>query len=473
MAATTISRKRAAIRKARQKLRAGDGGEMCSLESFPGSKLTVNDLVSRESPGDLGGYFQTARRWRRDNWFVGAVLSMKSDFVGFNQVLTARERKQRPALERWLDESGGARYTQRMIVERYIQTAVEEFLLQDNLVSFWRTDEFPYPLESERCKYSDALGKEVMRVKLGFNAQQLLESGFTPAEARRYSEGWLKLDEAHGENFRVLTRGMVGNGLCVPRLSQVFRTCSQAESMEVGESLYAYVGRTVVRMHHLGWEVKTANAGIRQTDAMWDAARARGIERFFKGMPGGVAETTGNFDHKISLIWTDPKNFDAKKWETVVSRLQWWGGALAFMLVSRNLNPNFMPVFKAEIKKLRATLQPHLEYVINEALRPPGGLKIVWTDECFSDMRLLWDMIKTLVQQGPASLTTAQRFAGLDPEAEAEQKMAEADDPQADKKYMPHFDPNHGNQPKENNGGRTAGTRNGEGRGGAPATKPK
>lgn len=455
----------ARIRRDR-KLRESESRELGSMESYRGSRLTVGDLSERECPHDPEHAFRTARTWRRDNWFVGAILGMKANFVRFNQTFSTPDKKKKAALKTWLDqESENGRGTNRMIVERYVQTSVDEFLLGDSLVSFWRENEAPYPLESERCKYSDAMGREVMKVRLGYNSAQLKEAGFSAKLIARYSDGWLTLDEAFDENFRVLTRGMVGNGFGYPRMAQVFRTCSQNESMEVGESLYAYVGRVVERAHSLGWEVRTKDVGVRQTDAMWDAKRAKEIEKYWKGMQGGVAETTRNFDQKDSINWIDPKLFDAKKWETIVSRLQWWGGPLAFMLISRNLNPNFMPVLKAEIKELRAMLKPHLEHVLNKSLTIPGGISIEWTDECFADMRLLWDMVKTLVQQGPASLTTAQRFAGLDPETEADQKLAEANDAEKDKKFMPLFDAQHGNRPgKANNGGRTPGIGDGQGK---------
>lgn len=454
-----------AARRESKKLRARMGAELCTQETWRSSSLTVEQLGNRECPEDKREMFKQARKWRDENWFVGAVLRMKADCIGFGQSLVAADAKKKNAAADWLSsESQSGRSTHQMVADKYIGTAIDELLLQDNLVSFWMEGQPPYPLETERCHYLDALGREILKFTPGFRAEDLKAAGYSDKQVKRYSSGVITLSEDEGEFFRVLTRGLSGRGFNAPRLKEVFRVCSQNESMEVGESLYAYVGRTVVRMHHLGWEVKQ-NSGVRQTDAMWDEKRAKGIEKYFKGLQGGLAETTANFDHKTSLLWVDPKNYDAKKWETIISRLVWWAGPLGFMLTARNLNPNFMPLFKAEIKKFRAFIAPHLEHVLNTAMECPVPLKIQWTDECFADMRLLWDMVKTLVQQGPGSLTTAQRFAGLDPDAEADNKLREAEDPKSDKKYLPKYTPGTGNRPNSPGQGRSAGVGDGQGQG--------
>jgi hypothetical protein len=470
MAASKLSRSQH-VRRERAKLRQQMGTELCSVNAYRSDSLTTDQLAARENPADKRDLFATARKWREENWFVGAILALKADCVGFGQTLGPKDKKKKKEFEAWLEKlDARGRASNRMLVEKYLRTAIDELLLQQNLVSFWRPGVAPYPLLTEHCTYRDALGAETLRVRMCYSAEDLKEAGFAKADIDRYSKGEILLTESRGEFFRVFTWGLTGTGFGIPRMKEVFRTCSQNESMEVGESLYAYVGRTVLRMHHLGWEVKK-DAGMRQTDAMWDKSRAKGIEKFFKGLQGGVAELTANFDHKVSLVWLDPKNYEAKKWETIVARLMWWGGPLAFMLTARNLNPNFMPLFKAEVKKFRADVKPHLEHVLTQALQPPGGIQVDWTDECFADMRLLWDMIKTLMQQGPASLTTAQRFAGLNPEVEAENKVTETDDPDSDKKYLPKYTPGTGNRPADP--GRKAGVGDGGGQGGAPATKAK
>jgi hypothetical protein len=83
--------------------------------------------------------------------------------------------------------------------------------------------------------------------------------------------------------------------------------------------------------------------------------------------------------------------------------------------------------------------------VLNEGFRPPVKVRVKWGDRCFNDLRLAWEMTKTLMQQGPVSLTSALEIADFDPEVEAERKRGEASSSRDDE-LLPKFDANHGNR---------------------------
>ena len=422
-----------------------DKKELCSIETLKGLQVTVADLTAREKPEDPRDAFVTARQWQQSNYFIGGMHYLNNLFLNYGLKLGPADPAQRTAFDAWLAGNDGLT---EMQAEKYVLSATSEWLLQDNLVSFWRdSGDYPYPLPGERCTYTDKLGVEILKVRLGIKPTDLAGSDFTPAERTRYARGEITLNRGQGENFRVLTRGMSGSGFNYPRMAQVFRTVSQAESMEVGESLLAYAGRTVIRMHHLGWEVKTGNSGLRQTDAMWDAKRAAGIENHFKGLQGGLAEATTNFDHKISTLWTDPKLYDGKKWDSISTRLQWYAGPLAFLLLARSPNPDLLPVFKAQVLHERRLLRLHLEYVLNQSMRPPGGIRLTWGNRCFTSPKMFWDMAKALMTQGPLSLRTALEAGDFDPEQEATQKRIESQ--QDPKLHLPLFDPAHGKRPSD------------------------
>ena len=433
--------------------------ENCSIETLKGLQVSVADLTARERPEDPREAFATARQWAQSNYFIGGLHHLTNLFFNYGLKLTAADPAQRGAFAAWLAQEDGE---PELRAEKYVFSAVAEWLLQDNLVSFWRdSGDYPYPLPCERCTYTNKLGVEILKVRLGLKATDLAGPEFTPIERARYLRGEITVEREQGENYQVLTRGMMcGGGFNYPRMAQVFRTVSQAESMEVGESLLAYAGRTVIRMHHLGWEVRTGNSGLRQTDAMWDAARAAGIENHFKGLQGGLAEATTNFDHKVSTLWTDPKLYDAKKWDSISTRLQWYGGPLAFLLLARTPNPDLLPLFKAQIQHERRLLRLHLERALNRAMRPPGGIRLLWSNRCFTSPKLFWDMTKALVTQGPLSLRTALEAGDFDPETEAVQKQVESqEDP---KLHLPLFDPAHGKRPNDP-AGRPTGAKTGEG----------
>ncbi len=105
----------------------------------------------------------------------------------------------------------------------------------------------------------------------------------------------------------------------------------------------------------------------------------------------------------------------------MINRLVWWAGPLGFMLMARSQSLNWMTMFKTEIKSVRREVTQHIEYTLNSVFDDaPGGIKVSYSDECFNDTRLLWDMIKTLMQQGAGSLQTAMKAAGLDPQVEGD-----------------------------------------------------
>jgi hypothetical protein len=64
---------------------------------------------------------------------------------------------------------------------------------------------------------------------------------------------WLDI----GMYFRVLKDSELGSGLAWPDMASVFQAAAQWESMEVGDSLLATVGRIVYEQHAKGHEIKS------------------------------------------------------------------------------------------------------------------------------------------------------------------------------------------------------------------------
>ena len=411
--------------------------------------LSPAELFDRERPDDLQAMFKLARNWDKQNWFVEQVNRLKQAFYHFGFQLVAVQKGEQKKLEKWLE----ADMERRELLDRYINSVWEEWLLLDNVVSFWRKEKVvpPFLLLPERCKYSDAMGIEKLKVSLQYEKRQFTDShgsaleGWSATEIRRYTSGEIVLSEDQDEYFRVLTRGLRGTGFGVPRLFRCFRTLSQCESMEVGESMLAYAGRLVLRAHSLGFEVRSASNASKQAEYLWKKDRAKPIEEFFKGRQG-FAEFTKQFDHKVEYIWVDSKLYDARKWETIISRLLWWAGPVGYMMMTKQLQPFLLPVLRVEALAERARVGAHLNLVLNEGFRPPVKVRVKWGDRCFNDLRLAWEMTKTLMQQGPVSLTSALEVADFDPEVEAERKRGEASSSRDDE-LLPKFDANHGNRP--------------------------
>lgn len=392
--------------------------------------------------------------WERNLW-IESCLHLKSSFANFGLRLAPADATQAGAFKTWLGARDARGRANRTRVEAFIRECWAEWLLLDNLIVFWRDNgQPPILLAPEQVTYSDALGVEKLAVRLGLTAKMLEGQGLTPEQIRRYTQANVTLSEAEGEYFQVLRRGARGRGLARPRLARCFLAGSQAESMEVGEALWALAGRLVMRANSIGFEVRTSGLAPQQVNFLYDAERAEAIDAEFRSQQG-LMEFTKQFDHKIEHLWSglDPRAHDARKWESLTARFGFWAGGLGQILTAKTLNPNSLTLLRTEITAEREQVAPLLEDTLTEALRIPGGLKLSWGNRCFADARLAWQMVVDLMRQGPLALRTALTEGGFDPEQEGERKRQEAP-PTEDAALLPKFDSAHGTKPGQPTGGR-------------------
>ena len=125
------------------------------------------------------------------------------------------------------------------------------------------------------------------------------------------------------------------------------------------------------------------------------------------------------------------------------------------MMMAKSLSPFLLGMLKTSADKVRKRVGAHLEAVIDDGFNIGTKVRLTWSNRCFYDSRLAWDMVKSLIQQGPLSLTTALEESDFDPIEEAARKKEEAATSRDDE-LLPKFDPNHGNRPGK--AGRKPGT---------------
>ena len=113
------------------------------------------------------------------------------------------------------------------------------------------------------------------------------------------------------------------------------------------------------------------------------------------------------------------------------------GGRGVFLLTARGLNPHLMDMLKEEAHAEREILRPHLEHVIADAF-DQTEVQVTWSDKCFKDSRLFFEMLRFAVQQGAGSLATYGESAGLDPKEERARMKEEAGAP--DGEVLPRLD---------------------------------
>lgn len=385
---------------------------------------------------------ELARRWHRENWFINPVIQLRTAFYNYGFKLvpagkpTAAARQE---LEKWL--AGDVKKTgERAHVEKLVRFSLSELQLLDNSVALWRDYSAPawrgsifasrgvtpaYLEKPEECQFSDKFNLEVLKLKPDVTYEEMKERGFPDNAIRRYTQGEIQLDpEKWGEHFRVLRRDGF-DGFAYPALNSVFKVLSQNESMEVGEQALAMLGRNVVRLWKTGFEPKVTSVGQNAKHWKYDDKSAAKWEKHLKGLVGGMSQSVVQFDRKAEDVWVDVKHYNGQKWETILNRLMWWGGPLAFMMMAKSVSPFLLGMLKTLAQADRALVAPHVVEIIHRSFRPPFAVAVEWSDECFNDSRLAWDQIKFLMTQGPASLTTGLRKAGLDPLQEDENKRDE------------------------------------------------
>lgn len=419
---------------------------MHSLDTMPqdintGSTIIrPEDFLTRGRPTTTQAAFAQARQWVIMNWFVSEVIKLKLSFYNYGFKITSEEKGKHAKVADYLNKNRQV----RRAVGRYVREVWREWLTLNNVVSFWREeakDSFPSLLPPEKCRYVDAMGTPRLWTVLDYEKKdappgtekRILDRYFTRKEFELDADNW-------DEHFDVLTTQRRGQGFGMPDLYTLFRTLTQVESMEIGEIMLALAGRRVVHLHRLGFEQKGQQPSkYQQKHSLWSKDRSKKILDFTNGR-FGFMETTVNFDQQWEVFLGDggPKSYDEKKWGTVIRRMMWWGGPLAFMMVANSMNPFLLGMLKTSATSDREEVGEHLNLVLNSAFKFPVPVKVTFSNRCFIDPRLAWDMVNSLLKQGPLSATTAVEQADFNPEQEVERKRAEAAN---EDDYQPVFNP--------------------------------
>lgn len=419
------------------------GRSLCAAETLlndPASSLAFRN--QQDDPPDVRAALETAGNWYRKNWFVGMVVELKLAF--FNHQFRLVDPRVKGRGEQWLKEHPW--------FVQYAEGVWRDRLVYDNVITVWldQPPVNPFCAKPELCEYSDALGRERLKYRSPWRAQDL------PGPLGQRWSQTVELDESRGEHFEVLKRARAGDGLGWPGLYRVFRALSQAESLEVGDALLAFVSRTVIRQHKLGHDPKSSTFKSKHPH-YWTAARSAAVKSSF-GNTTGFVEATTNFDHEIVFPYPDPKLFDGEKYAGPIKRLVWWGGPVAFMLMSAQANPYLMPQFLQEGLAERDRVGRYLASVLSAI--GAGGLECRWSNRCFADPRTAADLMMTALSAGPLSQRTYLEASGFDADEEKERKEQEAkEDPSL---HLPIYDQNHGQEPVKgsaagSSGGRPAG----------------
>lgn len=426
-----------------------DPGEAHLTCGFEAVDTTVETLSFGKESGKQAeklkaNAFQKARRWSR-HWFVASILQLRQAFFNYGFTLTAADKKDRDKLKAWKTDAKSEKM--REWIADYTDDLWSEWLLLENVISFWRNaSERPVLLNLEDCEYSDAFGSELLCIKHNLTTEQINKlKGWSEEEKKRLrAKNVLEIgpdDELF--HFKVSKRARAGLGLGWPSFMGIFEALGQGESLEVGDAIMAFAGRTVWEQHKIGHEV-TAGVMAGTEKFHYNKKHADAFIKACKGKSGHHRVTTP-FDHEISFPRVDPKNFDAARYASVIERLRWWSQPLAQMIDARGITPYLLRLLKMQARPAREKMGRHLTQTLNEVFEPPCRVLPAWSNHCFVDERLASDLLKAGLAAGPISQTTFAEEAGYDPELERERKTVEAGLPKAE--TYPIWDAAHGVNP--------------------------
>jgi hypothetical protein len=439
-------------------------GDLLNLTPESMAGLTGDFGQFGMSGGSGEASFKKARVFHRTNALVRIFALTRRMFLNFGFQLRPAKAGDRDKLAAWQADQTRAALKTRRAIKKFVNDAWLEYVIQDVAVGFWMAEAKTQPtlLAPEDIEFKDWFGIERIRLLNPPQPEELQRAGLSAAMVAKFKDQTHKeywLEEKRDEYFAVVKRERTGHGLGRPRLEAFFQALAQFESMEAGEALYALLGRTVIRQHKLGHEIKGGpRAGMSSHFA--NAKRIEAVKNFFRNKKGFL-ENAGNFDHEIVTHWIDPKNYDATKWVTVVERLRWWGGAAVFLYLAETLRPYLLKLLEVECADDREQMREWFEEVLNSAFELPCPVKVAWKNTCFREPRVADEMLKFLTTQGGASVTTALEESGYDAAEERARKQEELAIEQAQPgTFKPIYDGAHGEVGGGSTGGRPPGTAN-------------
>jgi hypothetical protein len=432
--------------------------------------VQYNTQKAQEKPAHTSiiPVFERCRYWARESSFLRIYYPLRRSVFNFGFRLKAAptgKKKRADAgtkLREWLAEESAA------VVESYVDPQTQEtitvesqvtnwerickfvddvwwdWFLHDNVVVMWTDNrEWAWTLDLLRCEYTDTLGLE--RISYTHGLGQRETALLSPEDQERFKKARIILNVANGERFKVLKRSAMGDGFGVPGLYSLFRVLGEVESKEENQHALAWAARSVKRYHKLGHDIKGGpKAGM--SDHFWKKEKSDAVLKQHVNKVG-FEEITVNFDYDQRFFLPDPKLFDEMIWRGSDRRILQWAGPIGTMMTASGVKPYLTQLLKAEALDERERMARFLEPVIVKAFEPPVEVKLCWSNLIFNDARLHAELMKWSQGAGLASVRTSRQEVGLLHDDENEQKLEEAQDAEARKKYAPMFDSSHGTMP--------------------------
>lgn len=455
---------------------------------YTGTARTRQETVTeRISPPDEQAAFRACKQAWRNNLMLRSISRGKLAFLNYGLKIHCDDAA-------WLDQAGdlGRGISNETWIANFTRDVWRSRLHFDNVPVVWASaaamDIPPTVVDIEQTKYTNQFSIESLQYTLPATALAEMRSqamsGISGAtkNLRRAEQIKARLDEMllamgvengvlvldadsaeQGRNFRVWTQAPSGQGYDWPSLHACMQTVEAYAGMEFGELLLGMACDRVIRYHRLGHEIKSGNfAGSGRH--FWSVQADAEITKKLKGKRG-LLEMTGNFDHDMETWYPEWERWDARRWEGVQQRINYWAGPIGLLMgiTSGSRNPGAIPavvrMLETEVVEDRQNIGRFIEEVLSTALGKTISVK--WGTGCFRDVRVWSEMLKFGASNGATSQTTFQEANDMDPDVELDRKKSELFEA---KFRLPLTMPGHGKvNAGANANGRPAGTRDPEG----------
>ena len=263
------------------------------------------------------------------NWFAATVHRINKGLYG------SGFRFADPAAGQWAAEGS---YPFKQIHDDIL----EEWLVSDAVVAFWRTDAEPGTLpiieipDVDEVEYSVVGG--VPRIEVTVPRDPKIAGELKPVLGARM---WdcifsgkrlvvVKGDDS-GYDFSVMKAGKIGKPIQAPSITSILDDLDYIEAVRVGDWNGAWSRREIIRHTKKGFGVSSGpNAGTTRNNAKY--AEIQSILKAMKNILGKTDVAT-NFDQEIAWL-TFPKEFFAQEMlDAALQRLIFWGGLAAILLL--------------------------------------------------------------------------------------------------------------------------------------------
>lgn len=264
------------------------------------------------------------------NWFASTVHKINKGLYG------SGFRFRDPAAQAWAADGSYP-------FKRLHDDLLEEWLVSDAVVAFWRTDAEPGTLpiievpDMEDVEYAVVGG--VPRIEVSVARNPKLTEGMKTVLGERM---WdcvrtgrrLVIEKGNGNSgfdFAIMKAGKSGKPLQAPAITSILDDLDYIEAVRVGDWNGAWSRREIIRHTKKGFGVSSGpNAGTARGNAKY--AEIQAILRAMKNILGKTDVAT-NFDQEIAWL-TFPKDFFAAEMlEAAHQRLIFWGGLAAILLL--------------------------------------------------------------------------------------------------------------------------------------------